>query len=142
MDGRTVSIPPLPAPNHKKTLVFTDSHKMEPPNSMVPKVVETTQPIKVLRAVRTEVSVEAGQGQAAVLPPCASPFVYTPRGKDPHQGPRCPFCWLFRGPCRGCTVRPGVLPPSAAVVPPPPLVMPKAKRLRATYRPRDSTQGP
>ena len=35
---------------------------MEPPNSTVPKVAETKQPIKVLHAVHIEVSVEAGPG--------------------------------------------------------------------------------
>ena len=44
---------------------------------MVPKISGTKQPIKVLHAVHTRVSLEAGQGQAAVPPPYASPLVYT-----------------------------------------------------------------
>ena len=42
--GRTeTSIPkiPSPAPNHRKKWIFLDNQKMEPPNSMVPKVAET-----------------------------------------------------------------------------------------------------
>jgi len=35
---------------------------------MVLRVAETNQPIKVLHAVHTEVTVEVGQGQAAVPP--------------------------------------------------------------------------
>ena len=55
---------------------------------MVPKVAGIEQPIKVLHAVHTEVSVEAGQGQAAVPPSYTSPLVYTPLPKDPDQGLR------------------------------------------------------
>ena len=35
------------------------------------------------------VSAEAGRGGATVLPPQASPLVYTAREKDPHQGLTC-----------------------------------------------------
>ena len=80
------------APNHGKGLIFMDHQKKEPPNSMVPKVAETKQPIQVLHTVRTEGSVEAGQGQAVVPPPYASPLVHTPRGKDPGGGERRPHC--------------------------------------------------
>ena len=43
--GRTIiSISEMstPAPNHRNNLRFTDNHKKEPPNSMVPTVAEPT----------------------------------------------------------------------------------------------------
>ena len=46
------SIPkiPFPAPNRNKNLIFMDHQKKEPPNSMVPKVAETT-PTVALKGV-------------------------------------------------------------------------------------------
>jgi hypothetical protein len=78
--GRTViSIPeiPSPAPHHRTNLIFTGHEKKEPPNCMGLNVVETNQPITVLQAVHARVSLEAGQGWAAVPPPYASLTVYT-----------------------------------------------------------------
>ena len=61
--------------------------RKNPPHSMVPKVAETNQPMKVLRAVPTRVSLGAGRRWAAVPPPYPPPpLVYTPRGKDLAQG--------------------------------------------------------
>ena len=42
------------------------------------RIADTYQPIKVLHAVHTRVSVEAGQGQATVPPPSDSLLAYTP----------------------------------------------------------------
>ena len=53
----------------RKNVVFADHQKMEPPNSAVPKVAATGQPIQVLHAVRTGVSAEAKRGRATVPPP-------------------------------------------------------------------------
>ena len=115
-------------PNHRKNLTSLANQKMEPSNSTVPKIIETNEPITVLHAAHTRVRVEAGQGQAAAPPPYASPLVYTMQGKDHHPGLRCPQRWLSRGPHQG-------LPVLSFRLPPPPLVMPSAKRPRATARP-------
>ena len=48
---------------------------MEAPNSIVPKIAETNEPIEVLHAVHTRVSLEAGRGGAAGPPPYASPKI-------------------------------------------------------------------
>ena len=92
---------PSPAPTHPKIVIFMHPQKMEPPNSTVPKAAGTGQRMQVLRAVHTEISLETGPGGAGVPPAYASPFMYMARERDPHQGLRCPRCWICRGPHPG-----------------------------------------
>ena len=61
-----IPLKPFPASNHRKNGIM-DHQKMEPPNSTVPKVAETKKPIKVLHAMRTGVSTEAGAGRVQKL---------------------------------------------------------------------------
>ena len=90
---------------HRKIWTVTQNQKMESKFNSY-KGCRNNQPIKVLHAAHTSVSVQAGQGQATVPPPYAFPFVYTSRGKNPHQGLRLPPRWLSRGPCQGPPVLP------------------------------------
>ena len=85
---------------------------------MVPSVRQTNQPIKVLHAVHTRVSLEVGRGWAAGPPRYASPLVYTPRGKDPRQRRRSLPRWPVRGPCRGLRVLPGAVTLCPGPIPP------------------------
>ena len=45
---------PDPAPDHQTHLVFTDKHKKQPPNSTVPKLVETTPNVVLTRALLSQ----------------------------------------------------------------------------------------
>ena len=54
-------------------VIFVDHQKMEPPNSTVPKVAETKQPIKILHTVGAGLRSEAGRGIATVPPPKPHP---------------------------------------------------------------------
>ena len=56
-------------PNHRKNLIVLGRKKSEPPNFMAPKDAETKQPIQVLHAAHTRVSLGAGRGRAAMPPP-------------------------------------------------------------------------
>ena len=64
--GQYYSIPKIAstAPNHRKNLIFRDPQKTEPPNSTIPKVAKTKQPIKVLHIVHTRISLEAGRSKS------------------------------------------------------------------------------
>ena len=39
---------PSPAPKHRKSLIFRDNHNRELPNSMAPKIAETTRHVVLL----------------------------------------------------------------------------------------------
>ena len=86
--GRTVIIipeMPSPAPNHRKNLIFTDNRTTKFHGSKR-KDVETKQPNKVLHAAHTEVSIEAGQGQAVVPPPMPPPLRIRREGRTLTKG--------------------------------------------------------
>ena len=63
-----------------------DHQKKEQPNSAVPKVTETGQPIQVLHAVRPGVSAEAGRGRATVSPPKPHPQCTRREGRTRAKG--------------------------------------------------------
>ena len=57
MGGRAATnIPQKPSPtsNHQKNVTFMDHQKMEPPNSTVPKVAETTPTVALTRALLSQ----------------------------------------------------------------------------------------
>ena len=125
-----------PASNHRKNVV--EVQKMKPPNSTAPKVAETKQPMKVLRAAHTRVSVEAGRGRAAGPPPYAlPPRVHVVREGPPPKAqvssslarpwpmprPACPFwCDVCRHwPCPSGDDPPLVKPSANRPLEPPPL---------------------
>ena len=89
------------APNHRKTLVFTDHHKKEPPNSRVPKVVETGQPIRLCaHRVRKEIILRSNSpwGFYPFQPPDS------PKGQVARVSGELPPCMTRGSPLRplGC----------------------------------------
>ena len=64
MGGRTaIRFPKVlsPAPNHKKTWIFTDHRKKETPDSMVSQTVETAPTVVVTSAFSPQRATQAGR---------------------------------------------------------------------------------
>ena len=85
------SIPKIPSPasNHRKNWIFLDNQKMEPPNSMLPKVGKQ---VSLFRSCTLCIQGSA-QKQDVAEPPCRPPSLTLPKvGKQVSLFRSCTLC--------------------------------------------------